>query len=470
MIKDINPGENDALSTHLIYVNEYGTDYFLSLPDGKMIFPANDGLHGLEMWITDGTEAGTHLIKDINPGEDACYIYHRFAFNDRVYFRAGNAVNNLRMWVTDGTETGTYQFMDISLMNDHYAIVNGKLYFAADSSGYSSEPWVTDGTPEGTHIIKDIWPGLWTSSPDNFAPFGDKVLFTADSAIYGKEPWITDGTAEGTHLLKDIQPGNIGSAALHPASSRSRYYFEFEGRAYFPAELNGETGDELWVTDGTESGTYEFKTLNAATTGYLNGDARHFIEYNSELWFCGHTDVGSVDAIWKSDGTEEGTVNFIDEAKGNFHIFNNKLYYYSYNWIANTDGTTSGTEVNIQSGDVAPLRLTMQHCNDKLFVVAKVRSDVGFELYVITNPTAIVPVPENDLFIYPNPATDRVNVIGLKPTKSTSLIVLCDISGRTVFSQSIPAGDTSVSLDLNGIDNGTYTITTGNISRKFVKN
>ena len=31
-------------------------------------FSADDGVHGDELWVTDGNEAGTHLVKDINPG------------------------------------------------------------------------------------------------------------------------------------------------------------------------------------------------------------------------------------------------------------------------------------------------------------------------------------------------------------------------------------------------------------------
>src|SRR5438874_7979488 len=36
--------------------------------NGSLLYVDNDDVHGLEIWRTDGTQAGTRMVKDINPG------------------------------------------------------------------------------------------------------------------------------------------------------------------------------------------------------------------------------------------------------------------------------------------------------------------------------------------------------------------------------------------------------------------
>ena len=40
---------------------------FIDLTPGEALFHASDGVHGDELWITDGTATGTKLVRDINP-------------------------------------------------------------------------------------------------------------------------------------------------------------------------------------------------------------------------------------------------------------------------------------------------------------------------------------------------------------------------------------------------------------------
>lgn len=38
--------------------------------NGVLFFKANDGVHGGELWKSNGTEAGTVMVKDIDPVGD----------------------------------------------------------------------------------------------------------------------------------------------------------------------------------------------------------------------------------------------------------------------------------------------------------------------------------------------------------------------------------------------------------------
>jgi ELWxxDGT repeat protein len=64
LIKDINTvGNSDADP-----VTSFSSFTPTLLPDGRLVFGANDGMSGHEPWVTDGTSAGTALVDDLNPG------------------------------------------------------------------------------------------------------------------------------------------------------------------------------------------------------------------------------------------------------------------------------------------------------------------------------------------------------------------------------------------------------------------
>jgi ELWxxDGT repeat protein len=142
----------------------------------RLVFSADDGSSGVELWVTDGTTAGTTLLKDINPGSDESFPF------------------------------------------DFAALGDGRLVFSADDGSNGRELWVTDGTTAGTTLLKDINPGPGDSvtGHEGFAALGDgRLVFQANDGSTGTELWVTDGTAVGTTLLKDINPGPGSS---NPAS------------------------------------------------------------------------------------------------------------------------------------------------------------------------------------------------------------------------------------------------------------
>src|SRR6516164_8224053 len=63
LVKDINPGPGSSLA-----VGPTAPPVQFVEVKGVAFFVANDGVHGPELWKSNGTAAGTILVKDIIPG------------------------------------------------------------------------------------------------------------------------------------------------------------------------------------------------------------------------------------------------------------------------------------------------------------------------------------------------------------------------------------------------------------------
>jgi ELWxxDGT repeat protein len=291
----------------------------LTAYNGNLYFKADDGIHGPELWVSDGTTAGTSLLKDINPGmngsdpfavnvsNDGIYVDYSFTlWNGKLYFRADDGVHGSELWVTDGSSAGTKMVVDIwqgpSGSNAYFMTPLGSnLILGATDSLHGMELWITDGTAPGTSLLKDIYPGTMGSNPaDNggFKLINGKLCFTAVTPNEGSEMWITDGTTAGTTLLKDIWPG--------PGFSRAGYFGmeAYNGKLYFSG-VDSLNGSQLWTTDGTSAGTTLLKVLS--TTTPYSSFPNSYIIYNGKMVFVASTDVVNQTQLWTSDGTAAGT-------------------------------------------------------------------------------------------------------------------------------------------------------------------
>ncbi len=211
-----------------------GVDPFFSTMvdfNGILLFAAttpssNPDTRGLELWRSDGTNAGTFLVKDIFPGPTSSNPQDLTVSGGKVYFRANDGVGGAELWRSDGTEAGTLLVKDIlaagSAQPDFLVDVGGILFFSA-SGAAGNELWRSNGTTEGTVQAADILPGVAGSSPQSIVGIGSKVLFTANDGVHGRELWglnlnvapdAVDDTAvtnEDTAVLINVLANDIDS-------------------------------------------------------------------------------------------------------------------------------------------------------------------------------------------------------------------------------------------------------------------
>lgn len=263
----------------------------------KLFFTANDGTHGREFWKSDGTDAGTLLVKDINTDSNSIYIETATVIGDSFFFTTYSGTIGTELWVSDGTQAGTSLVMRFQVGGfptpSSVASYHDQIYFAADDGIRGAELWRSDGTHAGTWLVADINP-VGSSQPTGMTVFKDTLYFSADDGTHGAELWKSDGAQVGTSLVKDIKPDYSGSG---PAN-----LVEVDGTLYFAAD-DGIHGYELWKSDGSQAGTQLVKDIYP---GWISSGPSYLKDFNGTLVFIAGDDMHGIE-LWKSDGTEAGT-------------------------------------------------------------------------------------------------------------------------------------------------------------------
>jgi ELWxxDGT repeat protein len=249
LVKDINKVSESNPSNFSAWT-AYNPPSFAVL-NNVTYFAADDGVHGIELWRSDGTAAGTYIVKDINPGSNSSNIRDITAANNKIYFSAFTDAEGQEPWVSDGTKAGTQLLFDINTdyrgagsNPNEFVNVNGTVFFIANGAAIESAIWKTDGTAAGTLLVKDL--GYSDNAQAIFMTTAANGLlfFAPANSNYGRELWRSDGTYDGTYMVKDINPfGDSDPLQLT----------EFNNKLYFSADDG--SGRKLWMSDGTYEGT-----------------------------------------------------------------------------------------------------------------------------------------------------------------------------------------------------------------------
>ncbi|HEY3229384.1 MAG TPA: ELWxxDGT repeat protein [Roseiflexaceae bacterium] len=326
LVKDIAPGSEGAFV--------YGPARMANV-DGTLFFTADEGAISGELWKSDGTDAGTVPVKSraISPGYPLASLT---SVGETLFFLAESVASGSQLWKSDGTDAGTVPLTLTGGYSNPSSLLNvaGTLFFVAYGNGGRAALWKSDGTAAGTLFVKAIGEPV----PVLLTDVNGTLFFAANDGHSGYELWKSDGTTAGTVQVKDIHPG--------PNSSDPTNLTGVNGTLFFVAD-DGSSGYELWRSDGTDAGT---KRVIDLILGPHGSRPAGLANVNGALFFAG-TDGSSGYEIWRSDGTAAGTRLIADIASGSlsssprsFTLAGNYLFFSA------DDGNTGQELWAIRSG------------------------------------------------------------------------------------------------------------------------
>lgn len=339
------------------------------MPNDHFLFSAYNDSNGQELWISDGTSAGTELFMNIHADSFAIEGLRHGSnplgiapAGNLLYFLASdNAWNVPFPYVTDGTPAGTRRIADIWRAQDSYFFKNireyyqiywqDKLYFTGVDDAIGSYPnnelFQYDPIGDTAILLKEIEPTIVGSFPRQFTATDNFLYFMAETMDEGRELWRTDGTTAGTILVKDIEPGQGGAFQRNSLPSITSFV-GLDSIILFTAD-EWSTGWQLWRSNGTANGTFPLQdSLGRRALGRLHrmGNNIIFAEKNvsrgPELWISDGTDAGTELLLSSTPGSlsSNPTILYVDEDIAFFTLENSLGIE-----LWKSDGTVAGTQL-----------------------------------------------------------------------------------------------------------------------------
>ncbi|MGV3695727.1 T9SS type A sorting domain-containing protein [Flavobacterium sp.] len=262
-------------------------------------------------------------------------------FDGKLFFAANRyngSSSNRELFVSDGTTAGTHLFKELVAGNtgsspDNFIVLNGKMYFTVYNQFTNTAfeiPYVSDGTPEGTFPLSSdpdvaVIGGSSNAARFIFVALGNYVYFQSyePNFPYNRVLYRTDGTQAGTQIVVAM-PNNSNAPNI------MRGPMKLGNKLIFTAQVNG-VGSDLYSYDPLDGSV----SMIRANTQLFNNYG--WAEYNNKLYFTGSNlfDIQNMAEPWVSDGTQSGTYEIqnlnttagTESAPGSYEVMNGKLFF-----------------------------------------------------------------------------------------------------------------------------------------------
>jgi ELWxxDGT repeat protein len=351
----------------------------------KTVWIATDNLHGRELFICDKNGENMQLLKDLNANTKDSNPNSFTKQDDKIVFKAFTDSNGYEIHSYDKANE-SFNYTDLysgsgSSNPRHLIEVDGYHYFIADDSTHSLEIWNWTNDVNDATLVKDLSPSF---EPDNFSDvhvINNRVLFTAYDSFYQQNLYSLSPGPVST--IERLIPPNYLQKYKQFAELDGKYYFIDYGNGLYSTDgitielvynfsnsdskfqeiikfknklflsmLDQQSGNQLWVSDGTHGGT---KPYNSATYSTLIEPPRLFTIVDDYLYFAA-VSISYTSFIYRTDGISgkiEQIRSFEDQSRylyfSDFVACNGALLYfvdsYSYSGsvLFRTDGTKEGT-------------------------------------------------------------------------------------------------------------------------------
>jgi ELWxxDGT repeat protein len=466
--------DGTTAGTNVLVPSLQQVKYFIVF-NGKLYFTANNSVNGNEIWSTDGTAAGTTMLKDIYPGStssiDPLVDPHFTIFNGKLYFVANDGVTGWELWSTDGTSAGTSLLKNLRTIETEtqpynqgafrifpfysllpFKVFNNKMYFTAvDDQSYNLAAGFvlceTDGTAAGTKrvVVPSVAVNGVLCSPDInvFSPKGFNIINnnlvmcgSVRCPISSNVPTPGFFRIDSSNTLNFMTTiyyykGDSGSSAdTEQAAMRlfnGEYYFI--GRATFSG-----SSAELWKLNPTTNQCTQVSNPAATTTIVFNqntnGNFSTFLiskEWNSKLYFVkGDENYG---AIFSTTGT-----------------------------LASTSQVTKMANNQTMSSPVAVMSTPPSELNDRgngLYFGASFTNGTKPSMWRFYDPSlSTQQLSKNRFSLFPNPTSNTIN-LKFETTIENANLKITSILGQTVLEKQNLSGN-DFSFDFSKLSNGIY--------------
>lgn len=473
LVKDINPGFSGSVPEKFIEFNEE----FYFYADSRTRSPFKD--YGKELYKSDGTSAGTILVKDINSGNGDSLIDNFTIFNNQLYFSASDGANGVELWKTDGTDGGTVLAANINpddnsdplnpIINSsnpiNFKVFKDELYFSANNGTNGIE--LMKINMSGEVNAYNLASGSSSSFPEYLTIYNERLYFSCRAGVGGTSYsdnllWYTDGTTPtiiAGPIIGSVRELILFNNKLFFVAKNFNNEVELWSHSTIPTE---ETIEVLNLNDNSGSNPANLTVLNntlyfiakdnsftgaelckyepSGTSGLVkdirdgssSSSARHLTVYNNKLYFVALDGINSGYRLWSSDGTENGT----EIISNSISLFDRETYYpIVYNddlYFTGNDGT-NGYELwktkgsNASTVLVSNIKTGAANSNPSNFFVFN--NELYFKASTNSNGTELLKYAPQDFFngaslINSNNWSETTNWdTGSLPTSTSRIII-----------------------------------------------